>query len=103
MRLGLETEPPRNGSINCRICINECRIPSGSRGFCGIWINNGKLRPLGGEGRLVLMTYLDPLPTNCVATPVCPAIGRGHPKYSLSSNGEYGYFNLAVFMGGLRA
>lgn len=50
-------------------------------------------------GRLVLMTYLDPLPTNCVATPVCPAIGRGYPKYSLSKDGEYGYFNLAVFMG----
>ncbi len=100
IRLGLETEPPRNGSIHCHVCINECRISNGSRGFCGVWINDGKLRPLGGEGKLTLMTYLDPLPTNCVATPVCPAVGRGYPKYSLSRHGEYGYFNLAVFMGG---
>ncbi|WP_238375130.1 radical SAM protein [Vulcanisaeta thermophila] len=100
LSVGLPIAPPREGDYHCHVCVNECSIPRGSRGFCGVWVNDGKLRPLGGQGRLVLMTYLDPLPTNCVATPVCPAVGRGYPRFSRYKHGEYGLFNLAVFMGG---
>ncbi len=102
-RVGLPVEPPRDPKgIPCRICVNECRIPDGGRGFCGIWVaRRGRLEPLAGHGRLVVYTYLDPHPTNCVATPVCPAAtSRGYPRYTFTEGVEYGYYNLAVFLGG---
>jgi len=99
---GLPPEPPRDGGVPCRLCVNECRIPVGGRGYCGVWVNRGgRLEPLAGHGRLIGFTYLDPLPTNCVATPVCPAAtSRGYPRYTDTPGPEYGYYNLAVFMGG---
>ncbi|MEB3773394.1 MAG: radical SAM protein, partial [Desulfurococcales archaeon] len=54
-----------------------------------------------GRDKVIAYTYLDPLPTNCVATPVCPgATGRGYPRYTNVRGPEYGFYNLAVFMGG---
>ena len=42
--------------------------------------------------------YLDPLPTNCVASWVCPGeTAAGYPRWTDSPGPEYGYFNLAVF------
>ncbi len=88
--------------LKCGLCINECLIPNGGRGRCGVWVNkDGRLEPVAGWGKSVLHWYLDPLPTNCVATPVCPAATyRGYPKYSVSRGAEYGYYNLAVFFAG---
>ncbi|BAW31922.1 MAG TPA: hypothetical protein PLO64_00585 [Methanothermobacter sp.] len=44
--------------------------------------------------------YFDPLPTNCVANWVCPrGTGAGYPKYAYSTRPEYGYKNLATFLG----
>ena len=102
LRAGLPAEPPKGPGVPCRVCVNECVIPEGSRGYCGVWANRGgRLEPLAGHGRLVGFTYLDPLPTNCVATPVCPAAtGRGYPDYTDTTGPEVGYYNLAVFMGG---
>jgi pyruvate formate lyase activating enzyme len=102
-KLGLPPEPPRDpNGLPCRICVNECRIPPGGRGYCGIWVNRGgKLEPIAGHGKLVVYTYLDPHPTNCVAGPVCPAnTSRGYPKYTFTMGVERGYYNLAVFLGG---
>lgn len=46
----------------------------------------------------ILSWYYDPLPTNCVATWVCPAgTGRGYPAFARRPGPEYGYKNLAVF------
>jgi len=101
--LGLPIEPPRDvNGVKCRICVNECFIPKDSVGYCGVWRNsNGVLTPVEGFGKSIAYAYLDPLPTNCVATPVCPAAtGVGYPKYAISSYGEYGYYNLAVFFAG---
>ncbi|ADM28208.1 Radical SAM domain protein [Ignisphaera aggregans DSM 17230] len=101
--LGLPIEPPRDvNGVKCRICVNECSIPKDSVGYCGVWRNsNGVLTPVEGYGKSIAYAYLDPLPTNCVATPVCPAAtGVGYPKYAISSYGEYGYYNLAVFFAG---
>ena len=88
--------------IKCGLCVNECVIPPGGRGRCGVWVNaGGKLEPVAGWGNAVVHWYLDPLPTNCVATPICPAATyRGYPKYSVSKGAEYGYYNLAVFFAG---
>lgn len=79
-----------HGGKKCFLCINECEIPIGGMGYCGILRNEG--------GRLVPVTksfkeaylrwYLDPHPTNCVALPVCP------------EKDHRGYYNLAVFFAG---
>ena len=73
-------------------------------GYCDVLLNiGGRLKHTARSGELASFTYLDPLPTNCVATPVCPAAtGRGYPEYTDSEDPEYGYYNLAVFMGGAR-
>ena len=58
---GLPPEPPRGPGAPCRLCVNECTIPPGGRGYCGVWANRGgRLEPLAGHGRLVGFTYLDP-------------------------------------------
>jgi pyruvate formate lyase activating enzyme len=101
--IGLPIEPPRDPKgIKCSLCVNECSIPENGVGFCGLWRNDkGLLKFVESHGYGVLHSYLDPLPTNCVATPVCPAAtGIGYPKYSFSPRAEYGYYNLAVFFAG---
>ena len=95
----LPTQPPRDPKgIQCNLCVNECNIPEGKKGYCGIRENKaGKL--CGGakeEGNLGW--YYDPLPTNCVADWVCAGGSKaGYPEFSYSSGPEYGYKNLAVF------
>jgi len=79
----LPPNPP--GDVNgilCSICVNECKIGEGKKGYCGLRRNeNGKLiQPTGG----ILHTYYDPLPTNCCASWFCP----GSKKIG---------YNLAVF------
>jgi pyruvate formate lyase activating enzyme len=95
----LPDEPPRDPQgIPCKICANECRIPEGKLGYCGLRRNErGKLTEVSaGEGKLYW--YHDPLPTNCVADWICPGgTGAGYPEFAYSSGPEYGYKNLAVF------
>ncbi|MCS7106710.1 MAG: radical SAM protein [Acidilobaceae archaeon] len=98
LRLGLPPTPPRGGK-KCSICVNECEIAEGGMGYCGFWIGGRTLEPRGGMDTLIYSSYLDPLPTNCVATPVCPATGRGGPRFSAGEE-ERNYCNLAVFLGG---
>ncbi len=97
-RFGVPLEVPRDG-IPCAQCVNVCRVPSGSAGFCGVRrAEDGEVVP-AGDGA-VLEWYYDPLPTNCVASPFCPAGSRcGYPRYSHAHGPEYGYHNLAVFYG----
>lgn len=95
---GLPAEPPRNSAgIRCRLCTNECQIPEGGTGYCGIRsVINGKIR--GGTREANVDWYYDPLPTNCVADWVCPGgTGTGYPQYAYTQGPEYGYKNLAVF------
>ncbi|MGQ9629178.1 MAG: radical SAM protein [bacterium] len=95
----LPANPPRDGAgVECRVCVNQCKIPPRGKGYCGIRGNrDGKLTggtPGGGN----LSWYYDPLPTNCVASWVCPAgTGAGYPKFAHNPGPEYGYKNLAVF------
>ncbi len=86
----LPEAPPRApDGAHCPLCVNECLIPEGERGFCGLRTNReGRLVHLAGTPKKgVLHWYHDPLPTNCVADWVC----EGHNKY--------GRNNLAVFYG----
>jgi pyruvate formate lyase activating enzyme len=96
---GLPEKPPKHPKgVPCNLCVNECRIPEGRRGYCGLRQNTGgKLNGVtSGEGKL--FWYHDPLPTNCVADWVCPGgVGVGYPKYAHASGPEHGYKNLAVF------
>ncbi len=87
---GLPPAPPQaREGVTCRLCANECRIPEGGRGFCGLRTDQeGRLVHLAGTAaRGILHWYHDPLPTNCVAAWVC----EGRRKH--------GYNNLAVFYG----
>lgn len=80
--------PPREG-IPCAFCVNECRIPKGSKGYCGARLNRtGKITPVSGsEDAAFVECYYDPLPTNCVSMKFC---GEKNTK---------GKKNLAVFYG----
>jgi pyruvate formate lyase activating enzyme len=96
---GLPGVPPRNpAGAPCNICVNECRIPEGGAGYCGMRKNTGG-RLTGvtpSEGKL--SWYHDSLPTNCVGDWVCPGgTGAGYPEYAYCPGPEYGYKNLAVF------
>lgn len=96
--------PPQTpGGVTCRACANNCRLGPGERGFCGLRLNrDGRLYHLAGTARKGLASwYHDPLPTNCVADWVCPAgSATGYPRYSYRPGIEYGFYNLAVFLGG---
>lgn len=64
LRLGLPPQPPRNTKarkIKCQTCVNECEIPEGGSGYCGVWrAVNGELQHVAGSGKLLGFTYLDP-------------------------------------------
>jgi len=97
----LPAEPPRSErGVVCPLCVNQCRIAEGERGFCGLRENrNGKLfHRSGTPERGLVEWYYDSLPTNCVADWVCPGGSEsGYPQFSYSQAAEYGYKNLAVF------
>lgn len=99
IRFGLPIEPPKDiNGILCNLCVNECRIPEGGMGYCGLRKNDkGSLIGVSSEeGKL--SWYHDPLPTNCVGDWVCPAgTGVGYPEYAYTRGPEHGYKNLAVF------
>jgi pyruvate formate lyase activating enzyme len=93
-----ETAPKDDQGIPCNLCVNECRIPEGGLGYCGLRRNEGgKITGVSAEeGKL--SWYFDPLPTNCVADWVCPGgTGAGFPHYAHCEGPEKGYKNLAVF------
>ena len=99
-RFGLPLKIPTHG-IPCGVCANNCKIPKGEFGFCGLVKNeNGKLVRLAGTPQKGLLEYYyDPHPTNCVAAWACAASGKGYPKFSYSKTVEHGFKNLAVFYG----
>jgi len=86
----LPAAPPRAGDgARCALCVNECLIAEGERGFCGPRTNaRGKLVHLAGTAKKgILQWYFDPLPTNCCAARVCEGSHQHNSK------------NLAVFYG----
>ncbi|MFC1919700.1 radical SAM protein [Chloroflexota bacterium] len=96
---GLPYKPPDNeDGVWCQLCSNECRIPSGTRSYCGLRVNSdGSLHSATADKGNVSW-YYDPLPTNCVADWVCPGgIGAGYPQFAYRAGPEHGYKNLAVF------
>lgn len=97
----LPLHPPKDeNGVKCNLCVNECSIPKGGKGYCGLRENaDGRLVHLAGTpSRGLLEWYYDPLPTNCVADQFCPGgTGAGYPKFAYRKGAEYGYRNLAVF------
>jgi len=95
----LPPRPPRSPEgTRCTRCTNACKIAPGEVGYCGVRKNAGG-RIIGGDpGSAAVQWYHDPLPTNCVASWVCPASGSaGYPKFTDTEGPESGYLNLAVF------
>lgn len=89
LEFGLPAHPPTAGK-RCNICINMCKIPEGSVGYCGLEKSSAK------KGKV--SWYYDALPTNCVADWVCAGgTGAGYPYYAYRNGAEFGYKNLAVF------
>jgi pyruvate formate lyase activating enzyme len=83
-----EAVPTDATGLACSVCVNDCRIKNGARGYCGIRHNEDGQMVGPDENWAYCDWYHDPLPTNCVADWVCPG----------STN--YGYTNLAVFYEG---
>jgi pyruvate formate lyase activating enzyme len=84
--------------LACNLCVNQCRIPEGEQGYCGLRRNvGGRMQGVGAD-RGNLSWYHDPLPTNCVGDWICAGgTGCGYPHYANREGPEYGYDNLAVF------
>jgi pyruvate formate lyase activating enzyme len=85
---GLPERAPRaTDGRRCGLCVQDCVIGEGQRGFCGLReVREGELHHLAGTAQGGLLHwYRDPLPTNCVADPFC----TGHE--------QRGKHNLAVF------
>lgn len=83
--------PQAEEGVFCPVCCRGCRPTPGEIGYCGLKENrDGKLIHLAGVSSKGLLEYFfDSLPTNCVASFVCPAVKS---PYS-------GIKNLAVFYG----
>lgn len=83
-----EKVPKEPKGVKCNLCSNECIIPEGGYGYCGLRRNaGGRLEHIAGIETGLLYAYYDPLPTNCCAAWFCPG------------SREHGY-NLAVFFYG---
>jgi len=100
---GLPAKAPKDPKgVRCSGCGNDCRIPAGGKGFCGVVENvRGKLvRRFGTPERGLLSWYYDPLPTNCVPADFCAgSSGAGYPKWCRTPRGDIGWNNLSIFMG----
>lgn len=98
-RFNLPEIPPRSSpGRRCSLCQNACKMAPGEVGYCGIRRNESGRIVGGGPKNGKLSWYYDPLPTNCVASWVCPAeTGCGYPKYAFRRGPEWGFNNLAVF------
>jgi pyruvate formate lyase activating enzyme len=97
-----DTIPRTESGIQCKVCANECRIPPGSIGYCGLRSNqNGRLVQKVSATKGLMHYYLDPHITNCCGSYFCPGgTGAGYPEWAKKSRPEYGYSNLAVFFYG---
>jgi pyruvate formate lyase activating enzyme len=98
-RFGLPERPPQSEQgIACNLCVNECRLARGEAGYCGARQNvAGRLAGATAD-RANVSAYHDPLPTNCVASWVCPGeTTAGYPQFTSTRGPEYGNTNLAVF------
>lgn len=99
---GLPPLPPqKEEGLACGYCFNQCRIDEGETGYCGVRENSDGIRLEPPPRQGFFSWYYDPLPTNCVASWVCPGgTGAGFPDYAYSRGPERGFKNLAVFYHG---
>ncbi|MFQ6130100.1 MAG: radical SAM protein [Candidatus Hadarchaeaceae archaeon] len=102
-RYNLPAKVPKDpNGVRCGGCGSDCRIPEGSKGFCGIVENIGgkPVRKFGTPERGLLTWYYDPLPTNCVPAEFCAgSSGAGYPRWCRTPRGDIGYHNLSIFLG----
>jgi len=98
----LPTRPPDDPEgLNCDLCANQCRVPPGGVGFCGVRRNVAGRWQGASPEEGVVSWYYDQLPTNCVADWVCAGgSSAGYPRYSSAQGPEFGCLNLAVFFHG---
>jgi len=94
-----ETVPATPSGRKCNLCANECRIGPGQRGYCGLRENvNGRLVSHAGVWQVGhVQWYYDPLPTNCVASWVCPEGETSDSSSDPRRRPWHRQHNLAVF------
>jgi len=94
-----EVVPRDPNGVRCTLCANECRIGPGRLGYCGLRENvNGRLVSHAGTARVgYVQWYYDPLPTNCVASWVCPEGESGESAGYPPRRNWRRQNNLAVF------
>lgn len=100
---GLPSNPPRaRDGVICSICANNCSIPLGAQGYCGLrWNEEHRLASTIDAEHGLMHYYLDPHVTNCCGAYFCPGgTGIGYPKWASQKGPESGYYNLAVFFYG---
>ncbi|MHC4703290.1 MAG: radical SAM protein, partial [Planctomycetota bacterium] len=87
---GLPASAPCDpAGVQCSLCRNECRIPVGGRGYCGVRRNEGGRLAGGTAQGAAVSWYCDPLPTNCVADWVCAGgSGAGYPQWAYQRGAE---------------
>uniref|UniRef100_A0A7V5XZ22 Radical SAM protein n=1 Tax=candidate division WOR-3 bacterium TaxID=2052148 RepID=A0A7V5XZ22_UNCW3 len=77
-----EEVPHSLAGKKCGQCVNDCRMLNNELGYCGLIKNEkGIIKRSTDFGYLDF--YYDPLPTNCVASFICPGREKG--------------YNLAIF------
>jgi pyruvate formate lyase activating enzyme len=100
---GLPAKAPKDPKgVRCGGCGNDCRIPGGGKGFCGVVENAGGelVRKFGTPERGLLTWYHDSLPTNCVPADFCAGSGgAGYPRWCRTPRGDMGRHNLSIFLG----
>jgi len=96
---GLPEAPPETqGGLQCGLCMHGCKPGEGEAGYCGLRVNRGGKLAGGRPHEGNLSYYSDPLPTNCVASFVCPCGQSPGPQQYISvPDAEYTRYNLAVF------
>ena len=84
-----QPDTPLHNGVSCGLCVNNCSIPEGSRGYCGVRMTHkGKVTITTGSPTTAhVECYHDWLPTNCVAMEFC------------GEKSTRGKKNLAVFYG----
>jgi len=66
-----ESTPRTQAGLRCSLCVRECMLGQGERGFCNVRTHlDGQIQGGDGSGAF-LQSFHEPLPADCVSRSVC--------------------------------